>query len=438
MKPFKQIITLLLVAGLITITSCGDDDSGPNELTIVSVVATGTDPQTGNEVSKDLNAATAAEDVPVDLEVVVTFSRDLDETSVTASSITISDGTNSIAVTPSVSGAVVTLTTASELETGTSYTITLSGTIAAADGGSFTEISRTFATVGRPEIDPPLADSQLAYFKLDGSADDELGNLNNGTTIGITYAEDRFGNVNTTALFDGNTSIIEIPDGDDLLNEKFTVSFWVLTDTTDHLNANGDGNAGHFVMGVAVNAGFYIEFNGSANSMAFNARYSQVDGTNANNGMFFNGDGQFQDSPTNPGGWIGIEFEADLREDGEVKGLLAQKWAHVVMTYDGSINKRSMYINGELMETDDLERPAGTLNFNGLIFDPDVEDFTYNNILALGFGKDRNTTKWDGTGFGDYSSTTSNHFKGQLDDVRFFSEAYTQADVTALYTAEKP
>lgn len=432
MKTTKLLCFLLMIGGMATFMSCGSDDPIP-ELTITAIVAEGTDLQSGTAVSIDLNGANAAEEVPLDAVIKATFSADVDPATATSANIQLLVGTTEVTSTVSVSGAVVTLTPATDLERGTSYSLSVSAAVTGTDGNAFTAASRTFMSAGRNVIAPPAGANQLAHFLFDGNSESVSGTYDSDFETGVVYVEDRFGNVNSAALFDGNTSLIEVPNGNNLLGEKFTVSYWAKVDTLDHANANGDGNAGHFVMGVGGGAGFYIETNGSANTFAFNAHYTKVDGTTGGNGMFVNADGKNRDN----GGWIGIEFENDLGSDG-LKSLFAQKWAHIVMTYDGSVNKRSLYVNGVLMETDDLEMPTGTLDFNGLTFNADAETgVVFGSKLAFGFAFDRETTKWNTTGFGDYTSTTSNHFKGCLDDVRFFDTAFSLTDVTELYNAEK-
>ncbi|HOY97719.1 MAG TPA: hypothetical protein PK509_18390, partial [Catalimonadaceae bacterium] len=61
----------------------------------------------------------------------------------------------------------------------------------------------------------------------------------------------------------------------------------------------------------------------------------------------------------------------------------------------------------------------------------------YSNVFAFGFICDRSATNFDAEPWGNFDVPTSNHFKGRLDDVRFFNVALTAAEITTLYNAEK-
>jgi hypothetical protein len=98
-----------------------------------------------------------------------------------------------------------------------------------------------------------------------------------------------------------------------------------------------------------------------------------------------------------------------------------------------------MYINGELMKGQDFNlwpdasnpRTCTGVNYRGV--DTDVE-----NILAFGFVKSADSPMWADTPWGDYYKPTSNHFKGDLDDVRVFNAPFSADDAKNLYNAEKP
>ena len=56
---------------------------------------------------------------------------------------------------------------------------------------------------------------------------------------------------------------------------------------------------------------------------------------------------------------------------------------------------------------------------------------------AFGFSKARDASFWEDTDFGAYSKPGANHFKGSIDDVRFFNAAMTRAEAIQLYNLEK-
>ncbi len=420
MKQFKFLI-LLAVCAAVGYVGC-DDDDGPGALAISSITATGTDLTSGSSTTVDLNGATAAEDVPVDAVINVTFDRTVDANSV-AGNVSISDGTNSVPGTVNVSGASITIDPTDDLARGTAYTLSMTSGIMAEDGGSLGAASRTFTTAGNVEVDPPKSGNQTAYWKFDGNANAAVGTLN-GTAVGVEFQEDRFGFEGSAAYFDGDISLIEVANGTSLINESMTISWWMKLDTAGHVG-------GHFVMGIGGPYGFFSEVFGAADATKIAARYRNADQTTQGNDMFVNADGRNRDN----GGWIGVEFEKEIA--GGLASLFADQWAHVVFTYDAAINKRSYYVNGELIERDDLTMPPGTANFEALTFDPSATAETIGTGLAFGFAFDRTTTLWNTTGFGNYNSPDANHFKGWLDDVRFFDAPLTDGDVLTLYNAEK-
>lgn len=79
----------------------------------------------------------------------------------------------------------------------------------------------------------------------------------------------------------------------------------------------------------------------------------------------------------------------------------------------------------------DLKQTVTGVTYRGE--EPEVVD-----ELAFGFVQSRAGTMWDNEPWGGYGITTSQHFKGWLDDFRVFHAAYSADDVAELYDAEKP
>ncbi|MDV7397841.1 hypothetical protein RZS08_40950, partial [Arthrospira platensis SPKY1] len=65
--------------------------------------------------------------------------------------------------------------------------------------------------------------------------------------------------------------------------------------------------------------------------------------------------------------------------------------------------------------------------------EPDVK-----NDLAFGFIQSRAGTMWDNEPWGGYDFPDANHFKGQLDDIRFFHKVLTPTEIQLMYNSEKP
>lgn len=435
MRNLKLLLTLFLAlsAGIL-LQSCKDDEdnggtTGPFELQSLT---------TDNDI--DLNAATSATDVPPDGSIVATYSRDIDASTANATNITLIRDYDDepIELDISTSGNVVTITPAEPLGEGTLYELNISDAVAATDGETTTSISRTFTTAGT--FAPA---GQVAYFPMDGSAEDAVGNFSPAEedVVDIEWGEDRHGEEGSAAVFNGNTSIIEIPNGPDLLGENVTISFWMYLNTDNHLNADGNP-AGHFIMGLGNFRGFQFEAPGDVSFLKMAGQYrlsGDYAGETAGSDFFFNGSGVDRDSD----GFYATTFAQDLSGSGGVAGVLADQWAHVVVTYNGEENVRTMYINGDVMQIDDLASVAETGD-PGLMPISTAEALTFlpgdawGDKLALGFVHDRSSTEWANEPWGSYNEPTSNHFKGRLDDIRFFEVALTEQEVELMYNSERP
>ncbi|MGM0580317.1 MAG: Ig-like domain-containing protein [Bacteroidota bacterium] len=430
----KYWIGALMLSALV-FTACDDEEGEAPELSIEALTATGTDLETGEEVTVDLNAASSASDVPPDAVFEITFDREVDAATATASNISVSDGDNDVAVSVSADGNVVTATPEEELIQGTDYTVSVSSAVTAADGGAVTNGSRTFKTAGRLPVEAPLSDAQVAYWKFDGDASDEMGNYADGTEVAIEYQEDRFGTVNSTAYFDGDESIIEVADAAGLMtgNDDFTVSFWVKTETEGHVNENGDPT-GMFVFGLGAQFGIQYEIFGSYDGSKFAVSYENEEGNTFAEDMWFPSEA----TDNTNGGWQGWDFARSLSVD-QMQDIILDKWYHNVYTYNASEKKGYLYFNGELMKSFDFnlwpegdpQTTATGVTYSGE--EPDVVD-----ELAFGFVQSRAGTMWDDEPWGGYDIPTSQHFKGWLDDFRVFHGAYSADDAAELYDAERP
>lgn len=428
MRTFKLVFLFGLIAAVMA--SCTKD---PDPLTVTAITATGVSFQTGSNVTSNLNGSTSANDVALNAVITINFDRAVDLATSTATNVKLSNAGGNLATTVTAVGSLITITPNDNFVRGTQYTLALNG-VKAADGGNLPDVTRTFTTEGKAPVVVPKASEQVAYWNFDRSTNDVLGNYVTKETIKITYGTDRFGQAGSTASFDGDESIIEILNGDNLMkNKSFTLSFWVKTNSNGHVNENGNP-AGYFVMGLAAFRGFQFEIPGSVTNCKLAMSYEMGDGTFQSEDLWFNGDGKTKDN----GGWQGWDFAADLTGSGGVEGLLKDKWAHIICSYDAPSKKGMLFINGQLMKSQDFnlwpdnaaKKTTVGVGYAGMA--PAFE-----NILAFGFIKSRNSLEWANEPWGDYYRPTSNHFKGDLDDIRFFKASLTPAEALALYNAEK-
>lgn len=380
----------------------------------------------------DLNGVSSATGVNPKADIVAVFTEAIKATTATNANITLTrqyDSAN-IPVTITVSDATVTINPNEDLGTGTLYTLSVSGAVAFNDGkANVVAFTRTFTTVGT--FAPAGA---IAYWKFEGNGNDETGTYNASNVVATTFTASRNAAAGNAATFDGDASIIEVPNGDQLMNSHdFTISFWVKTNSTGHVNENGDP-AGHFVLGLGAFHGFQFEIPADYSSCKLAGSYELADGTTASEDLWFPGDGKTYAN----GGWQGWDFCQDLTASGGVAGLLKDKWANVVCEYNSATRQGIMYINGEkrksfdfdLWPDGDAKRGVKGLKYGGVA--PEVV-----NELAFGFIQSRAGTLWDTETWGGYDFTTSNHFKGQLDDVRIYHKVLTADEILLMYNSEK-
>jgi hypothetical protein len=135
----------------------------------------------------------------------------------------------------------------------------------------------------------------------------------------------------------------------------------------------------------------------------------------------------------NPGGQKVVEINnPNWIEDGT--GV----WMHIVTSWNAAARRKSFYINGvpstvyELTTSPEYALDDATIDVAGIDLDE-----TNSRNLYLGSGVPYWATK-TATGITPFRSEIPFAFKGQMDDFRMYSVALTDAEVLALYNAEKP
>lgn len=444
----RIMAALMIVATMITFNACDkeDDDGGPTTFTLTSLTAG----------SADLNGATSATGVPVGEPITAVFNTDVDASTATESNITLTRGFDDQAVDVdiAVSGSTVTITPASDLSGGAQYILNLGG-LKSAGGLDFTAIERSFETAGSF-----VPDDQVAYWNFDDNADDQVGAFDADAEVDVTYTDGRSEAAGKAATFNGTTSIIEVPNGEELLSDAFTLSFWIYTDTTDHYTSTG-GDKGYFTMGIGGFWGYQIEIAGREQEFKVASAYTAEgpEGIVTRNfpDMVFNANGITE--ANNPEDDKGIDNSTTVDEDYGADGIrerLAKKWVNIIYTFDAATKVRSLYMDGELIMQQDFkllvedddgvddigagEEPLAGVQTMALTPSPAVgQPDYYESKWAFGFWTTRASTL--GAGWGGcchYQSTDANHFKGSLDDVRIFHRALSEEEIELMYNSEKP
>jgi len=422
----KQIFLLssllIAVALLMGVTGCKKKDDKVN-FALTSLIAQ----LLGGSI--DLNGATPANNVPTLPIIVATYTVGVTAASVTPSTITLTRDydTTVVPLTLTIDGLNIIIIPTQDLGNGALYKLHFNA-MTSTDGQGIPAIDRTFTTVGTF-----VPAGQIAYWNFEGNANDQVGTFNPSPTgiVDINYEASYKTSAGTAAAFNGTSSIIEIPNGDQLSNTAdFSICFWIKANSVGHVDAGGNPK-GHFVIGLGAFKGFQFEIPGDYTSCKLAASYELADGTTASEDLWYNGEGLKPDS------WKGWTFSKDLTSSGGVLTILKDKWAQVVCTYNGASKVGTMYLDGEKMKAQDfnLYDPPKTgvvgLKWGGV--PPEVYP-----ILAFGFIQSREGTLFSSESWGNYLLPTSNHFGGWLDDVRIFHKALTANEIDLMYQSEKP
>jgi hypothetical protein len=437
MKHAIKIFGLIGLIGLITLTRCSEDD--PSALKITAATANGTSLTTGNNTTVDLNGATSATNVPPDGIITITFNKNIKATSATSTTVTLKAGTTDVPVTVAVDGNEVTITPTNVLAQGTIHTLSVSGGVKANDGGNFTAASRNFTTAGTAPAVVPQADKLVVYLSFNNEVADAKGHaiLNNN----VTLTTDRFGNAESSADFNGTTNYVGVQYAADMSNANTTVSYWIKLPASaayaTHVGTTGAGNIKQYVtFSIGGNNGTYHEWNRfTCCDLGYDIDVLKYFTNHLNSGSASTlaGSSIEMKNEGNPGGQKVVEINnPNWIEDNT--GV----WMHIVTTWNAAARRKSFYINGvpstvyELTASAEYALDGATIDVAGIDLDA-----TNSRNLYLGSGVPFWATKTT-TGITPFRSDIPFAFKGQMDDFRMFNVALTNAEVLALYNAEKP
>jgi hypothetical protein len=405
-KHVFSSMLFVVVAFSLMLTSCKKD---PEPLALVSLMAG----------SIDLNGATSPNNVPVSPTIVATFNVEVDPATATTTNITMVQAYDAAAIdlTVTASGKTITIVPQASLGTGAIYELSFGAGLKSVDALAITPFERNFTTEGT--FAPAGA---IAHFTFEDNASDIIGPWDPAAAdiIDITYTASRKAAAGKAATFNGTTSLIEIPNGDLLMNtNSFTVAFWMKTNSADK-------TSGHFVMGLAGWLGFQYEVFGGYDGSKFAFRYEFPGGTDSED-MWFPSLADL--------GWQGWTYAKSLTV-AEMTAKLKDNWINIVYTYNGPTKVGTLYFDGVKMKSFDFNlwpADAAKRGITGLKY----AGLPAGNHLALGFIQGRNNRaildEW-----ADYSLPANNHFKGQLDDIRFWHKALTETEIDLMYKSEKP
>lgn len=410
---------LIIAALAIVVTACkkeNNDDDGPTSFTLTALTAG----------SIDMNGATPPTDVPADPTIEATFSSSVDASTATSDNIIMTRDYDDadIALNITVAGNKITIEPADGLGNGALFLLSFKSGLKSTDGTSLSTTDRSFTTEGTF-----VPAGQVAHWGFEDNPNDDVGTYNPAAdgVIDLTYAESHSATAGKAAVFNGATTIVEIPNGDQLMETNdFTLSFWAKAE---------DIQRGHFIIGLAAFYGFQFELFSGMDGFKFPVTYNIPDADPATGGDFsYNGDGLTLDN----GGWRGCTFN---KPEEDMTSILANTWFHITFVFNSETRERRFYLNGDLVKIEDFDlwfdddgEPYPETGIDGLKYNG-VEPSVY-PILTFGFVHARIGTLWDTEPWGNYDSPDSNHFKGLLDDVRIFHKTLTDQEISLMYDSE--
>ncbi|MEQ8240038.1 MAG: Ig-like domain-containing protein [Cyclobacteriaceae bacterium] len=439
MKTISRILSVCALVGIVTFTSCGDEDNGPGAVALDALTADGTSLSDGTSVSADLNGATSATDVPVNAAINATFSREIDEATVTAAAITLSTAEGAVDYTLAVSGSTITLTPSSDLVRGTIHILAISADITGADGGLVSAASRTFTTEGRAPAVVPEEDKLVVYLPFNG----EVVEANGKTIISdaVSFGDDRFGAQMSAADFNGTTNYVGVEYSADMSNASTTVSYWMKLPSSDdhqaHIGTTDTGISQFATFSIGANNGTFHEFNRfTCCDLGYDIDVLNYFTNHLNSGSASTlaGSAIEMKNEGNPSGDKVIEVDNPTWVEG-----LTGNWAHIVTTWDASARRKAFFINGvpstvfELTPSAEYALDGATIDVAAIDADPSNDKNLY-----LGTGVPFWATLESDGSVTPFRGGKAFAFKGQMDDFRMFSVALTDAQVLELYNAERP
>jgi hypothetical protein len=248
-------IKILAVSFLLILTCCSDDDPVKKKtVTVDSVIATGNDVNTSEELTRLFSETAVTTSIPINSTFVVSFSKDIAEETATPTNIEITKNGDAIPVDIFVDGKTVIITPEDELELETNYVLSFSSSIKAADGGIFTETTRDFSTQ-----DNPLEDGLVAHYTFEsGLAQDKSGMGNNGVITGAQSVMDKDNRENEALKFDSENNRVYVASPAFLNNTVGTFAAWVKFDNLDNIqylaSVGDEGNTTNYMAFIRIDA----------------------------------------------------------------------------------------------------------------------------------------------------------------------------------------
>ena len=240
------------------------------------------------------------------------------------------------------------------------------------------------AAVAAEESAAVPSEGLVAFYPFSGSFENNAGTvIDPAENHGATFAEDRFGNENSSAYFDGNETYLEIPDNDAFsisTTGALTISVWVSPEVLNFPKAEAGGYTHWMGKGVPHQQEWVFRMYNKDLSQG------QEDRPNRMSAYAFNLEG---------GLGAGSYVQEQVQEN---------EWIHFVARYDVESNKITLFKNGVQKDQDDLY------------------DVTYGVQVQNGTAPLRLGTR-----------SQWSYFQGRIDDLRFYNRALSDSEILELF-----
>ncbi|MDH7446640.1 LamG domain-containing protein [Aquimarina sp. 2201CG14-23] len=217
-----------------------------------------------------------------------------------------------------------------------------------------------------------LSNELLLHYAFDGNVNDSSINDYNGENFGATFTNDRFGNAASAVLFDGVDDYIDLPNLIQLKpNLPLSIAFWIRYDSQDVSDRD-----------------------------VFNTSFEE----NRDTGIYYNSQSSTGNYAVNFGDGSNNYLSSTRRTYVADQAIEVNVWHHVAIIITSGTNM-DIYIDGV--------KTSGTYSGSG-------GDLEYSNTSGSIGRHDRSMTE------------TANHFKGALDDFRYWNRELTASEISEL------
>lgn len=229
----------------------------------------------------------------------------------------------------------------------------------------------------------------VAYYPCSGNFENKSAiSLEAAENHGATFAKDRFGNENSACYFDGEGTYLEIPDNDAfsiITAGALTVSVWMSPEVLTFKNAESGGYVHWMGKGMPNQHEWVFRMYNKDLTSGQENRPNRISAYafNLKGGL---GSGSYVQEETSPNEWI-----------------------HIVARYNVADNTITIFKNGVQKDQDDLY------------------DATYGVQVENGTAPIRLGTR-----------SLWSFFQGRIDDLRIYSRALSQEEISALYEEQDP